>query len=501
MSLVESVPVSLCFLLSAVVTAGVSSSWSESEALMVGRTDLAAEGTPHAGEQEDARLEVPASGEIKKARLLLKDDYRAEYRKNGREDLLALANEFLELSADEEWRPRRRYALQEEALALAVKAGAMDVAWTAALRMGETFQVDSLVLRFDALKSMHKQHRTGACGLNTLGYSLHLAQSSRLERNFTLADRSFARAQACAKSIDDEYLGDRLKELRKRLAWEKGHWSKALRATTSAARTRFEFLIEGVRPGAGSLLQPGEEDQVPREMVLDEQLAQHENAMPESAGAQFELATLWSLRAEKGDFVDTLPFRRRAVTWSLKALEKLPKGLDRRALEKELLDFYRASHDPVAGVPVDPWEFTSRLSTEDRALARSLFWHDFSILTERRWTFSKHRVRLHNLSAQAVPGERLRGRLSWLCRDDSGATSVLKRELGYSSRSSSLLHTIENEGEFVAWGAGGNMTNAEIEKANGGDWIPENAHLLVTLDGVPVFESFWKEPTSLWWLD
>ena len=79
---------------------------------------------------------------------------------------------------------------------------------------------------------------------------------------------------------------------------------------------------------------------------------------------------------------------------------------------------------------------------------------------------------------------------------------MLRKEHGYQVPRFGLLDARRDQELFVHWKSQQDMlANDRIEQLNGGEWVPSNAHLLVTLDGVPVFESLWKEPDSLWWLD
>ncbi len=446
-------------------------------------------------------IPVPLERDRRRARLDLRRQFRVEYARHEQLDQLALANEFLTRAADETTAPIERYALLEEAMDLAVLASSQPVVCAVAVAMGEIFQVDNLELRYDNLERIHRADRQAGAGMEAIAYMVRLAQDARLGRNFSIADRSLDRAEGYSRKLKDEHLEEELGRMRSRLDWEKGCWKKASRAADSRAQATYGFFIEGELGQAVDMLRPDEEGTSSGADSLDSRLAQIEVADPQSAVSQLALAKLWMQRGAEGKWVDVLPFKRRGVTWYMKAMKGLPMGLEYRSAEREVVEFYRAHHDPIRGVPIDPWERPSGLTEESLAVARSVIWHDFSILTDRRWTYSKHSVYLHNLCAEPLWDDRLRGHLSLLCVDEAGVVSVIRRKHVYRAGRLGLLGTNENAAEVVVTGAQGEIANSLIEGQNGGDWIPKNAHLLITLDGAPVFESLWKEPESLWWLE
>ena len=339
---------------------------------------------------DDERQEVPSADDFRRGRAELRKKYRSEYKLKQPEDRAALASEFLTLAGAEPEPNDLSYVLLDEALTLATEAADLGLVRAASTTMGTLFKVDDLALRYEAFDRIRKKNRRTWPTVEAVSHVVRLAQDARIARRHSIAEDGLARAQAAAKVLKDDCLEPALSDLGERVSWEKMRWARVKRSGDSSARARFEFLAEHRLGSAANYLSSDNGG-------LLWELARLEQARPAGPEEQLELAQLWTDLARGDDWAEVLPFRRRAVTWYLRARQGLPLGLDRRAVDKVVLKYYLDHHDPFGGVPVDPWEQSLHFDDEQQALAGGLLWHGFAIYTDRRFTFSYHHLHLHKL--------------------------------------------------------------------------------------------------------
>lgn len=408
---------------------------------------------------------------------------------------------------EEEHDPSAQYALLEEIILLASRAGDVTVAMAAVGDLTDMFEIDVLQRRIDALDELV---RVGAVADDS-GPLVHelLTTSRRAQRQgrFDLAQLALDHAVRVGTRTGNRELVEQgrrwHRELveRRQLA-EQAEQAKGLLeqdfedAEALRTRGRYHLIVtEDWEQGTSYLVRLAEDGPV-------QAAARADQIEPSEATQRASLADQWwALAEEARSDLDERAYRSRAAYWYELALPEL-SGLAGRLAERRLeqwqeqaspWDTPSISAEPVAprGEQRAQIEIDHELFNEEqRRIVEGLEFGEFTIPTDRRWTYTKARITIVNRSPRGQIENDVHGRVRLLCVNADGERRVIE-----------YVNNLRiGERGVITRGLSG-IQNDIIAYHNDGQWIPRNAHMLVTFDGVPIHSELWRASEEPWWED
>ena len=166
--------------------------------------------------------------------------------------------------------------------------------------------------------------------------------------------------------------------------------------------------------------------------------------------------------------------------------------LQRIKVDKRIAEAGDGTHPdaPQAHSPIGP-DPKSKLTPEQLAVVQGLHFSGFSGHKNRSFTHVFFELQVDNESPSGLIDDNLTAAVQYLCIDGDQKKRVL---------TSIEKMTITKKGTQEV-GIKGDLTTATLTKYNHGDWKPADVHIVVSYQGVPIFEAKEDQKNSVRWWD